>query len=257
MSNPLKFLGQQGPPPSPVLAQYTLRCLMESLERLLHPSLYRQTLRQIGENIGRSVCRPYLETNTPGTPYSAQDYLSILNGLKERLGVECATADIAEDSITLTVPTCAFGACAAEAQDICLVESGILGGIAGALFGESKVTLWRSEASPPQNCRAVVYFRRSERSAAAEGAVYSEEFVAPSDRVSGTTHRTALASLSRRKRQILRFVGEGLSNKKIAEALHLSVRTIEGHLSQMHAALETKGRSDLVRLALRNKLADL
>nr|MBI3614081.1 helix-turn-helix transcriptional regulator [Nitrospirota bacterium] len=230
---------------------------MDSVEGVLHPTLYKKTLRQIGVSIGRGASLHHLETHKTGKPYSAQDYISCIEGLKERVGLECSAAGTTADSITFRIPVCAFGQCAADNTDICLVESGILGGIAEDYFGESKVSIHRGKDSPPQNCHAVVYIRRSEQSVAAEGAVYPENLNAPIDRVSGTKHHSSLALLSLRERQILRLVGEGLSNRQIAASLHLSVRTVEGHLSRIHAKLEIKGRTDLIRLALRSNLSRL
>lgn len=230
---------------------------MGSVEGILHPSLYKKTLRQVGVSIGRSASLYHLETRKTGKPYSAQDYISCIEGLKERLGLACSVADTTADSITFQIPVCAFGKCAADTTDICLVESGILGGIAGDYFGESKVSIHRGKGSPPQNCHAVVYLRRSEQSLAAEGAVYPEDFDSPIDGVSGTQSHSSLERLSPRERQILRLVGEGLSNRHIAAAIHLSVRTVEGHLSRIHAKLEIKGRTDLIRLALRSNLSHL
>ncbi len=258
MSHPPKHLGQQDPPSSaPTLIQNTLRQLLDSVEGVLHPALYKNTLRQVGVNIGRSASLHHLETHKTGQPYSAQDYISCIEGLKERVGIECAAAGTTADSITFRIPVCAFGQCAADNTDICLVESGILGGIARDYFGESKVSIHRGKDSPPQNCQAVVYIRRSEQSVAAEGAVYQDSVTAPLDRGSGTKPHPSLARLSLRERQILRLVGEGLSNRHIAAALHLSVRTVEGHLSRINAKLEIKGRTDLIRLALRSNQSHL
>ncbi|TAJ08328.1 MAG: LuxR family transcriptional regulator [Nitrospirae bacterium] len=257
MSHPPKRLDQQeSPSPSLTFTQHTLGQLMDSVEGMLHPSLYKKTLRQIGVNIGRSASLHHLETHKTGKPYSAQDYIACIEGLKEHLGLECSATEATENSITFQIPVCAFGQCAAN-TDICLVESGILGGIAGDYFGESKVSIHRGKGSPPQNCHAVVYLRRSEQSVTAEGTVYPEEFDSPNDRVSGTKPHLSLARLSLRERQILRLVGEGLSNRHIAAAVHLSVRTVEGHLSRIHAKLEIKGRTDLIRLALRSDLSRL
>lgn len=230
---------------------------MDSVGTVLHPSLHKKLLRQVGVSMGRSASRHHLETHRAGRPFSRQDYVFCVEGLKERWGWDCSADETAEDSVTFRISACPFGACASDTPDICLVESGILGGIAGDHFGESKVSIRRGEGSPPRNCRIVVYLGRSEQSAAAEGTVYPEETGVTTGLIQDPAHRSCLERLSRRERQILRLVGEGLSNKTIAEALHLSVRTIEGHLGRMYGTLAVKGRPDLIRLALRSNLADL
>jgi DNA-binding CsgD family transcriptional regulator len=50
-------------------------------------------------------------------------------------------------------------------------------------------------------------------------------------------------ALSPRERDVLRFVAEGRTNEEIAEALTLSARTIERHLSNVYAKLGLSGRA--------------
>lgn len=53
----------------------------------------------------------------------------------------------------------------------------------------------------------------------------------------------AVPALTDREREILRHVAEGLDNDAIARALHLSVRTIERHLSNAYVKLGVTGKS--------------
>jgi DNA-binding CsgD family transcriptional regulator len=52
--------------------------------------------------------------------------------------------------------------------------------------------------------------------------------------------------LTDRERQILKLIGDGLTNREIAERLYLSVRTIEWHRSNLAAKLGLTRRSDLI-----------
>jgi DNA-binding CsgD family transcriptional regulator len=61
-------------------------------------------------------------------------------------------------------------------------------------------------------------------------------------------HDTAaerLDCLTIREQEIVRMVGVGLSNKEIAQRLHVSVRTVEGHLYQTYTKLQLSGRDTL------------
>lgn len=55
--------------------------------------------------------------------------------------------------------------------------------------------------------------------------------------------------LTPRESEILRLVALGFTNAEIADALYLSVRTIETHRARLHTKLGTSSRSDLVSAA--------
>lgn len=58
----------------------------------------------------------------------------------------------------------------------------------------------------------------------------------------------AAAGLTSRELEILGFVGEGLTNREIAEHLYLSVRTVEWHRARLSAKLGVHGRSELIAI---------
>ena len=58
------------------------------------------------------------------------------------------------------------------------------------------------------------------------------------------------AILTRREREMLFLIGEGLSNKEIAESLVLSVKTIEAHRANLSRKLNVRSRAGLMRLAM-------
>lgn len=56
--------------------------------------------------------------------------------------------------------------------------------------------------------------------------------------------------LSKRQRQVLKYIAEGLLNKQIAHELSLSERTIKMHRSILMKRLEVTSAADMVRLAV-------
>lgn len=63
-----------------------------------------------------------------------------------------------------------------------------------------------------------------------------------------------LTALTERERDVLRLLGEGLSNKAIAARLYLSVRTVEGHLASLYAHLGVHSRTEAALIALHHGL---
>src|SRR5262249_23630596 len=57
-----------------------------------------------------------------------------------------------------------------------------------------------------------------------------------------------LVQLTPQEQQVVRFVGQGLSNKEVAAQLFLSPRTIEYHLRKVFVKLGISSRAELVRL---------
>ena len=59
-----------------------------------------------------------------------------------------------------------------------------------------------------------------------------------------------MGQLTRREREIARLVVDGKTNAVIARITGISIRTVEGHLYQIYAKLQVRGRADLTRLAV-------
>jgi two-component system response regulator NreC len=63
--------------------------------------------------------------------------------------------------------------------------------------------------------------------------------------------------LTDREREVLILVAEGYTNQQMAEMLHVSPKTIDGHRTSLMAKLDLHDRVDLVKYALRRQLIDL
>lgn len=62
--------------------------------------------------------------------------------------------------------------------------------------------------------------------------------------------------LTRREREILSLIANGYSNKQMAEALHISVKTVETHRSHIVEKLQLRTRAELVQYAIQQGLLD-
>lgn len=63
------------------------------------------------------------------------------------------------------------------------------------------------------------------------------------------------ATLTKREKEVLQLIVEGLTSREIAEKLYISPRTVDTHRSNLMGKLEIKNTAELVRFALENNLA--
>lgn len=63
--------------------------------------------------------------------------------------------------------------------------------------------------------------------------------------------------LTPREREVLQLLAEGQSNQEIAQQLHISVKTVETHRSNMMYKLGASNKTDLIKYALRKGWASL
>ena len=68
------------------------------------------------------------------------------------------------------------------------------------------------------------------------------------------SHETS--SLTPREREVVQLVAEGRTNKEVATALNISVKTAETHRTNIMRKLDCHSLSELVRYAIRNKIID-
>jgi DNA-binding CsgD family transcriptional regulator len=70
--------------------------------------------------------------------------------------------------------------------------------------------------------------------------------------ISGASFSTApaLHHLTRREREILALVGQGVPNKLIARQLALSLRTVESHRQNIKKKLDLKTHAAMIRFAV-------
>jgi len=65
------------------------------------------------------------------------------------------------------------------------------------------------------------------------------------------------ATLSKREKEILIKICEGLSNQEIAEALFISKRTVDKHRANLLGKTNSKNTASLILYAIKNKLVEI
>jgi DNA-binding NarL/FixJ family response regulator len=66
-----------------------------------------------------------------------------------------------------------------------------------------------------------------------------------------------MANLSKREKEILIKICEGLSNQEIADALFISKRTVDKHRANLLSKTNSKNTASLILYAIRNKLIEI
>lgn len=70
-------------------------------------------------------------------------------------------------------------------------------------------------------------------------------------------YESKAANLSKREKEILMKICEGLSNQEIAEALFISKRTVDKHRANLLSKTNSKNTASLILFAIKNKLIEI
>ena len=68
---------------------------------------------------------------------------------------------------------------------------------------------------------------------------------------------SAFGILTSREREVLQLMSEGQSTAKIADQLHVSVKTVESHRQQLMQKLNIRSVAELTKYAIREGLTTL
>jgi len=72
--------------------------------------------------------------------------------------------------------------------------------------------------------------------------------------VKGTGNQSLLDALSMRELQVLRRLALGHTNREIAQAYHISVKTVDTYRSRLLKKLNLRNNADISRFAIQNRL---
>lgn len=233
------------------LLKTTLDHFTEHVKGILHPSLFEQVMQQIGVKIGRKLASKSLLSARHSGVLQQEAYSSYLGWLRSSIKwIDPVATNKLASTINIDVPLCPFGDIPEKNPAFCHIEAGILGGVAGDHFGHAKVSICRGAGCPPANCRLTIHLEQTPDSYLAHGPSFPLENENPTHIACSSMEEGILAQLSLRERQTLKLIGEGLSDKEIATALNLSVRTVEGHTARIKDKMGTRSRGNLIRLAI-------
>jgi DNA-binding NarL/FixJ family response regulator len=71
---------------------------------------------------------------------------------------------------------------------------------------------------------------------------------------SDTQQQNAIPHLTKREKEVLSYIAEGLTNTQISEKLFISTDTVDSHRKNLHTKLNVKKTAMLIRFAMENNL---
>ncbi|RYZ46099.1 MAG: response regulator transcription factor [Sphingobacteriales bacterium] len=71
---------------------------------------------------------------------------------------------------------------------------------------------------------------------------------------SATRLQNAIPPLTKREKEVLVLIAEGLTNNQIATKLFISIDTVDSHRKNLHSKLNVKNTAQLIRFALESNL---
>jgi len=71
------------------------------------------------------------------------------------------------------------------------------------------------------------------------------------------TKSTNNSSLTKREHEVLQLICKGFSNTEIADSLHISAKTVEGHRTNLLSKTGVKNSINLVMYAIKNKIIEI
>ena len=83
------------------------------------------------------------------------------------------------------------------------------------------------------------------------------EYYLPQTVAARLAQRVPAGQLSQREMDVLKLIVQGLSNKEIADSLHLSESTIKNHVNSLLSKLHVKDRTQAVTTALKRGMVTL
>lgn len=89
------------------------------------------------------------------------------------------------------------------------------------------------------------------------GVTYQSRAMDHADYLYGDYPHDTPPRLTPREREILRLIASGRSNRQIAEAMQISIKTVQNHRINLMAKLNTHSLPDLIRTAIKLDLINL
>jgi DNA-binding CsgD family transcriptional regulator len=239
-----------------VLLTKALAGVIHAAAQQIHPSVFHDIIRGVGAQLGRSAASEYRLIHKLRGPFDSHACAQCLEAVGKQCGWTLRVVVESDDVLRVTVLECVFTEPHESGSYLCELAAGLFAGVAAEALGYAKICAGSCSETPPLDSTFTIYLQESEKSLAAPGIVYRLRDNELALLAEGSLDGGPGQRLTRRETQVLQLIARGLSDKKIAATLQLSVRTVENHAAQIRQKLGIDSRTGLVRFAFRTHLVE-
>lgn len=242
--------------PWPLLTKM-LSSIIHITARQIHPSVFHDIVRGVGAEQGRLAAVEWRQRHDLARRCDTRGYVQCLKAVAEQSGWILGVAIESDDLLRITVRESLYTELHETGSYLCELAAGLFTGVTTEMLGDAQVYVGQCSETPPLNCAFVIHLGESTASEAIPAGPHPPRIDTPSALRRERVPRGTLGErLTGRELQILRLIAQGLSDKAIAEALRLSVRTVENHGARIRQKLAISSRTGLVRFAFRARLVE-
>lgn len=241
--------------PQPLLTK-ALAGVIHAVADQIHPSVFQRIVRDVAAEHGRLATSQYRLTYGVTKQCRHPTHPKCLQTIAEQCGWRLhVTAEL--DVLRIAILEGELTESHGSGSYLCELALGIFGGAAAELFDYAKVCVGQCSKTPPVGCRFTIYLQESEENLGIPGVVHPPTTNGLVLLGRGRPEDAPAQRLTNRELQVLRLIAQGLSDRKIAAALRISVRTVENHSARIREKLCVDSRTGLVRFAFRARLVEL
>lgn len=237
-----------------ILLTQMLAGIIHAVVRQIHPSVFQDIVRGIGTEHGRLAASEWRLTHDAPRRCDCHTSAQCLEAVGRQCGwklrVEIASADV----LRVDIPECRFTEPHEYGSYLCDLAAGLMVGVMTETCGYAKIYIDQCAETPPLRCTFTIRLEESAGRLASPDIIHSHMAKGSIVVAEGLPESVQGGRLTPRELQILRLIAQGLSDRKIAAMLRLSVRTVENHGARIRQKLCIDNRTGLVRFAFRNRL---
>ena len=229
----------------------TLVAIVHAAAKRLHPAVLHEMVLGVGVELGRQAAAEYRLARHLTGRLDSHACAQCLEAVGKQFQWELQVSVESNSIIRIDELGCAAAKFGQPDPYLREVGYGILGGIMADEFGYAKVCMIHKPEMPPFHRTIAIYLQDTPESRTVSGIAFPRIVDEAARFAERQLRDRPTDRLTPRETEVFHLIAQGLSDKEIAAALHLSVRTVQNHAAQVRRKLGMSSRTALVRLALR------